>query len=512
MRLQELILCATAPTSSESGAGSVALHDIQSTISLASFKQTSAGRHCTAIFESTSTQGGFILAAQPDKTILNVYNFQKDQIALRVVLPEKITCLAVDKSGDYCAGGTLQGRIYLWEISSGILFQSWDAHYRRVSVLKFTNDGTAIISGSEDSSVNIWLLSRLLDNEGQNDLPVPHCTLSDHTLPITDIQCGVGASLTCRILTASVDHSVKLWDLSSGTLLTTFQFPRVITHLAWDVTERVFFAATPDGSIHRVNLFRKSTNAAGDLIDEAVGGGGTSNIIRIGEENDKPQTRNSMQVGEAVSAMAISLTSTLLLVGTTNGMINLYDLPSHQLLRTISTHKGFSISHLTTLLKPPDLIGHISLDLKVGSMSDAKDALPAKPVQPFQRMKDAKAREAHEIHTLLHAKRNPYQDETTEYSPEEFFRDHASFVQPSDIGGASLSGVDSAASKNRIIELEAEIARLREQLGKAKSVNDAMWDTVVQRLVNNENEGGQTMTTEKEEESDPRRRKRSRGA
>lgn len=104
--------------------------------------------------------------------------------------------------------------------------------------------------------------------------------------------------------------------------------------------------------------------------------------------------------------MAISLTSTYLLVGTSNGAIHLYDLPSHQLLRTISAHKGFSISYLTTLLKPPDLIGHISLDLKVGSMSDAKDALPAKPVQPFQRMEDPKTREAHEINMLLHPKHN----------------------------------------------------------------------------------------------------------
>ncbi len=103
--------------------------------------------------------------------------------------------------------------------------------------------------------------------------------------------------------------------------------------------------------------------------------------------------------------MAISLTSTYLLVGTSSGIIHFYDLPSHQLLRTISAHKGFSITYLTSLLKPPDLIGHISLDLKVG-ISDAKDVLPAKPVLPFQRTKDPKARQAHEVNILLHTKRN----------------------------------------------------------------------------------------------------------
>ena len=77
MRLQELVLCTTAPNSPESSAGYVFLHDIQNAANLASFKQTNAGNHCTAVFESTSRQGGFILAAQSDKSILNVYNFQK---------------------------------------------------------------------------------------------------------------------------------------------------------------------------------------------------------------------------------------------------------------------------------------------------------------------------------------------------------------------------------------------------------------------------------------------------
>lgn len=32
-------------------------------------------------------------------------------------------------------------------------------------------------------------------------------------------------------------------------------------------------------------------------------------------------------------------------------------------------------------------------------------------------------------------------------------------------------------------ELEDEVARLREQLGKAKGVNDVMWETVVKKVV-----------------------------
>jgi hypothetical protein len=40
----------------------------------------------------------------------------KDQVSLKVVLPERLSCIAVDRRGQFCAGGTAQGRIYIWEV------------------------------------------------------------------------------------------------------------------------------------------------------------------------------------------------------------------------------------------------------------------------------------------------------------------------------------------------------------------------------------------------------------
>ena len=104
---------------------------------------------------------------------------------------------------------------------------------------------------------------------------------------------------------------------------------------------------------------------------------------------------------EGITALSISMTSSLLLVGTAAGLIHLYDIASHQLLRSISAHKGMSITFLATMLKPPDLVGHISLSLNVSSSADAKDVVPVRPVAPFQRMKDPRAREAHEVTMML---------------------------------------------------------------------------------------------------------------
>ncbi|KAJ6496765.1 WD40 repeat-like protein [Mycena vulgaris] len=500
MLLHETILCAATPTA---GPGAIAVHDLQTGSTLASFKQTNAATHGTAVVPSQNGQGGILLAAQHDKSILNVYNFQKDQISLKIVLPEKLSCITIDHSGEFCAGGTSQGRIYLWEVASGILFNSWDAHYRQVTVLKFTHDSVALLSGSEDSGVSVWSVSRLLDDDMHNELPLPYCVLSDHTLPVTDIACGIGPFPNCRVLSSAVDHSVKLWDLSTQSLLTTFQFPQPISCLAWDLTERMFFAASKDGSIHQMNLFRQREDKSGSHIMEAIGGAGVTDIIRVGDEDQtKAQKRRLISVGEPVVSIAISLTSTLLLAGTSTGIIHIYDIPSHQLLRTISTHKGFSITHLATMLKPPDLIGHVSLSLHAGHSSTA-DTIPVRHVAPFQRMRDTKSREAHEITMVLPVQDNVYEDEGSIYTAEAFLRDHDFFVQP-----AASASQDAVSLQSKVNELETEVARLREQLGKAKGVNDVMWETVVQKVVGQ----GKEKDADKQGAGaeDERRRKRGR--
>ncbi|KAK7686421.1 hypothetical protein QCA50_010645 [Cerrena zonata] len=516
MHLQEIILCSTSPTSSASGSGSITLHDIQTGSSLASFKQTSARSNSTAVVTTQNGQGGFMLSAQPEKSIMNVYNFQKDQLALKIVLPEKLSCIAVDPKGLYCAGGTSQGRVYLWEIASGIMYNAWDAHYRQVNVLRFTHDSAALISGSDDSAVGVWSTSSLVDDGSQNDLPTAFCTLTDHTLPISDIAVGIGLFPTCRILTASADHSVKLWDLSTHTLLTTFQFPHPIQILAWDVTERLFFAASSseEGSIHQVNLFKQREDKFARSGLEAIGGGGIADIIRIdGEGQSEMGRKRLISVGQSITTLSISLTSSHLLVGTQPGLIQIYDIASHQLLRTISTHKGFSITHLSTMLKPPDLVGHVSLSL--GGAGDAKEPMPVRHITPFQRMRDPKAREAHEVGIMLPPSSSRPNEAFFDYPTDELLRDYSVFIQPS--GSDSQTQSTGVSLQSRVSELENEVVKLREQLGKAKGINDTMWETVVQKMVNeskskgkgDENAGSDGFVALGDED-EGRRRKRSR--
>lgn len=49
---------------------------------------------------------------------------------------------------------------YFLQIASGIMFNSWEAHYRRIGVMKFTHDGAALVTGSDDATASVWAMAR----------------------------------------------------------------------------------------------------------------------------------------------------------------------------------------------------------------------------------------------------------------------------------------------------------------------------------------------------------------
>jgi pre-rRNA-processing protein IPI3 len=68
-----------------------------------------------------------------------------------------------------------------------------------------------------------------------------------------------------------------------------------------------------------------------------------------------------------------------------------------------------------------------------------------------------------------------------DYPLEEMLRDHAFFVHPASNGSTTSNTAQSL--QTRITALETEVADLKDQLGRAKGVNDMMWETVVKRVV-----------------------------
>ncbi|KAF9430824.1 Pre-rRNA-processing protein ipi3 [Podila epigama] len=376
-------------SSSDAADGSAYLWNLHTGSLLASFKQNVSPLQSLALVNNPRNLGSLFLSAQADKGMMHVYNYQKDQVFLKFPLPDKLVCLATSTRGTYCAGGTESGRIHIWEIATGILHRTFDAHYKKITVLRFSSDDTVLFSGSEDAVVHVWMLNSLLD-DAQTESPAPHYSWTDHTLSITDIQCGIGRFHGARVLTSSLDHTCKLWDLSTGALLTTFLFPTKIMALAFDPSERFFLAAagTPastsataneaDYLIYQALLFKSKHTQQGYTTIESVDG--DAGLEQIGLGGAK---RNGVRGGDLVFRghhhpilrLALNFDGSALVSGDNKGNLMVWDVASRQMVREIKQHKG-AISSIHTLFQPADLYSNTILAEKP----------KVAPITPFKRI------------------------------------------------------------------------------------------------------------------------------
>ena len=154
-----------------------------------------------------------------------------------------------------------------------------------------------------------------------------------------------------------------------------------------------------------------------------------------------------------MTCLALSLSFTHLLVGTQAGDIHVHSLPSHEYLRTITSHSS-PITHLSTLLRPPDLVG---TGVKL-------EAWPIMEIKPLERSRLGKtARDVHAVTLLLRP------SHTAELKSLRSLR-------PPTIAGARETEIESS---DKFAELAAENKRLRAGLDRAVKINERMWDGIV---------------------------------
>ncbi|OXG78983.1 pre-rRNA-processing protein IPI3 [Cryptococcus neoformans Gb118] len=478
MAPQELVL--SAPSSASTAA--IHLHDLLTSSSVHAFKPCTTAPYSLAHVPTYNDQGGAVFAVQEDKALLHVWAWQKDQMHLKLHLPEKMTCFTVSPNGYWAAAGSHNGHIYLWELSSGLLVSSHTGHYRALTSLTFTPDSRLLISTSLDSSTHIYLVSQLIDPEDPTKAGKPYGTLKDHNLAVRCIGLGrVAGSQGGRLWTASDDGTVKMWSLHPPfDLLCTFVLPPTCTPttLAVDPSERFFYVGTTQGDVYHIPLFRKRTvlgdhhhhhqhpSALESPQDEweAVGGG-AEHASASAPIKTQDAVISLKDAKESITSLALSLSSTHLLVGTSTGTIQIHSLPSHQHLRTLSPHAG-PVTHLSTLLRPADLVG------SVGAKSEE---IPIMEIKPLDRLKLRSPQESHEPTVLL-------RPSTSTSYPASLLSDLR--LPPraplSKLGGRQQAVVGNAGTTGEQMErLLAENKRLKAAFDRAEKINEKLWDKVM---------------------------------
>ncbi|EXC04122.1 WD repeat-containing protein 18 [Morus notabilis] len=200
----------------------------------------------------------------------------KPQSPVRSYPMEAIGPLSCTKDGIYLGGGALSGNAYIWEASSGKLLKTWRAHRRSLTCMLFSDDGSLLISGSdddvEDSGSSPPLLHYSLDHSSsitasrdfsrdvaRKSRPPSQCWRSR----IASNSSTSGVANYVEIATAMTDRyeiirigtsldeitPISFADLVLGRILQTVVYPVGITAVVLDPTEELVFCGGLDGRI-----------------------------------------------------------------------------------------------------------------------------------------------------------------------------------------------------------------------------------------------------------------------
>ena len=195
----------------------------------------------------------------------------KDRRVKRFVFNWTPTVVCCSRCGSYVAIGFRSGEVNIWERNSGKLRGSFTAHFKKVSKMTFTSDGSSLITCSEDTVVSAWSVVEALTtrgnlrggNRGGSDTNggthlEPIKSWTSHQLQVTDVCCsksaGAGADL---VASCSVDRTAKVFSMTHGTgneCLATFSLPKALTAICMDGEDRCIFVGSCDGEIYEMNI------------------------------------------------------------------------------------------------------------------------------------------------------------------------------------------------------------------------------------------------------------------
>ncbi|KAK7203676.1 WD40-repeat-containing domain protein [Myxozyma melibiosi] len=288
------------------------------------FKQSGSFSNRVVVNESV------VLAAQAKKAIINVYSYAKDGPVQKLFVPDKLSCLAATHSGKFLVAGTASGKLIVWDLTSGVCLLYKEVHYGEISCLVFSHDDGMLFSGGHDSRILGWRLIDLVRAQSRYEELQPVCSSNQHKLPITGLACGYGSSLEARLYSTAADGTCMVWNASDLRLYTTYVFNGTGTCLALDPAERAIYVGTDSGSIIHIDLYRSSNDGTGLEYN-----GGLQRVVNV--ESDAYARFDSHSA--KVLSLDLSFDATQLVSGGEDGVVLLWDISSHQIMKKLGPAK-----------------------------------------------------------------------------------------------------------------------------------------------------------------------------
>lgn len=263
-------------------------------------------------------------------------NFHKRQWTTKLVV--RVNCIAAGPG--FVALGCSDGRIRLLEVATGKLMQLMDGHRAPVRDLALNQDGTMLVSCSEDNSVCSWRVST-----GELAAMLP-----DELKWVRAVAMAGNGSL---IATGGDDASVRLWDgqLRAVTMVRDGSSPGLVRTVAFSPEGEWLAAGFGDGAVRvwdtrHWELWRTLRGDGKQVHSLTFDKSGTSIVaglvsggIRVWNVSTGILERDVMGRGRPMISLAVDTSGQFLASACNEGRVNVYRWPLDLRLREVPGDK-----------------------------------------------------------------------------------------------------------------------------------------------------------------------------
>lgn len=253
-----------------------------------------------------------------------------------------VNTVSINQSGDWLAFGLAkmgQLLVYEWQSESYILKQQ--GHFDSMNALCYSPDGSRVVTASEDGKIKIW------------DINSGFCltTFLEHTSSVTAIQFAKKGQV---LFSASLDGTVRAWDLIRFRNFRTFTATERVQFncLAVDPSGEVVVAGSQDN----FEIYVWSVQTA-QLLDSLTGHEGPISALAFGTENSvlasaswdrtirvwnifsRSQQVEPIEVQSDVLAIAMRPDLKELSISTLDGHIGIYDVEDAKQIHLLDVKK-----------------------------------------------------------------------------------------------------------------------------------------------------------------------------
>ncbi|GAA5878597.1 hypothetical protein JCM16303_002136 [Sporobolomyces ruberrimus] len=186
---------------------------------------------------------------------------------------EKITSVAINESGEWLAfGATKLGQLLVWEWQSESYVLKQQGHFYDMNTLSFSSDGQQVATGGDDGKIKVW----------NSSTGFCFVTFEDHSSAVSAVEFAKQGQV---VFSASLDGTVRAYDLIRYRNFRTFTTPNPVqfNSLAVDPSGEIVCAGgTGDG----FEIYMWSTQT-GKLIDVMSGHEGPVSSLAFSPTGDR---------------------------------------------------------------------------------------------------------------------------------------------------------------------------------------------------------------------------------